>query len=143
MEKRPGIVWAEVCRRATWMATSNLLRIDDAGRSHPTRRDEHTPGTGGTSVYRVLLHVGDEVVETVKLDPCPGWTCAGYPDYTFTWRVTRLPDARVDLRSVLDEAMHRSDARSELEVITTGLRYLRAPSPRKIEPNAVDPSPER
>ena len=91
----------------------------------------------------VLLHVGDEVVETAKLDPCPGWTCAGYPDYTFTWRVTRLPDVRVNLGSELNEAMRRSGARSELEVIGSGLRYLRAPSPRKIEPNVVDPSPER
>jgi hypothetical protein len=90
-----------------------------------------------------LLNVGDEVVETVKLDPCPGWICAGYPDYTFTWRVTRLPDARVDLRSVLNEAMDRSGVRSELEAIATGLRSLRAPSPRKIEPQAVDPSPDR
>ncbi len=90
-----------------------------------------------------LPNVGDEVVETVKLDPCPGQICAGFPDYTFTWRVTRLPDVRVDLRSVLDEAMHRSGARSELEAIATGLRSLRAPSPRKIEPKTVDPSPER
>lgn len=90
-----------------------------------------------------LPHVGDEVVETVKLDPCPGWICAGYPDYTFTWRVTRLPDVRVDLRAVLDEAMGRSGARSELEAIATGLRSLRAPIPRKIEPQAVDPSPGR
>jgi hypothetical protein len=91
----------------------------------------------------VLLHVGDEVVETVKLDPCPGWTCAGYPDYTFTWRVTRLPDVRVNLGSELNEAMRRSGAHSELEVIGTGLRYLRAPRPRNTEPNAVDPSAER
>ncbi|MBC7837557.1 MAG: hypothetical protein H7Y39_02780, partial [Nitrospiraceae bacterium] len=81
-----------------------------------------------------LSHVGDEVIETVKLDPCPGWICAGFPDYTFTWRVTRLPDVRVDLRAVLDEAMQRSGAGSELEAIATGLRSLRAPSPRKIEP---------
>ncbi len=91
----------------------------------------------------VLLHVGDEVVETAKLDPCPGQICAGYPDYTFTWRVTRLPDVRVNLGSELNEAMRRSGARSDIEAISTGLRYLRASSPRKIEPNAVDPSPER
>ena len=91
-----------------------------------------------------LPHVGDEVIESVTLDPCPDLAaCAGFPDYTFTWRVTRLPDARVDLRSVLDEAMHRSGARSELEAIATGLRSLRAPSPRKIEPETGNPPPGR
>jgi hypothetical protein len=91
-----------------------------------------------------LPHVGDEVIESVTLDPCPDLAaCAGYPDYTFTWRVTRLPDARVDLRSVLDEAMHRSGARSELEAIATGLRSLRAPSPRKIESETGNPPPGR
>lgn len=81
-----------------------------------------------------LPNVGDELIETVKLDPCPGQICAGFPDYTFTWRVTRLSDARVDFREVLDEAMQRSRAGSELEAIATGLRSLRASSPRKIEP---------
>ena len=91
-----------------------------------------------------LPHVGDEVIESVTLDPCPDLAaCAGYPDYTFTWRVTRLPDARVDLRSVLDEAMHRSGAGSELEAIATGLRSLRAPIPRKIEPETGNPPPGR
>ena len=91
-----------------------------------------------------LPNVGDEVIESVTLDPCPDLAaCAGYPDYTFTWRVTRLRDARVDFRELLDEAMQRSGARSELEAIAAGLRSLRAPSPRKIEPKTVDPSPER
>ena len=90
-----------------------------------------------------LPHVGDEVIETVKLDPCPGQICAGFPDYTFTWRVTRLPDVRVDFRAVLDEAMQRSGAGSELEAIATGLRSLRAPSPRKIEPETGNPPPGR
>jgi len=90
-----------------------------------------------------LPHVGDELIETVKLDPCPGQICAGYPDYTFTWRVTRLADVRVDFRAVLDEAMQRSGAGSELEAIATGLRSLRSPSPRKIEPETGNPSPGR
>ncbi|HVE48405.1 MAG TPA: hypothetical protein VNG69_02165 [Casimicrobiaceae bacterium] len=85
-----------------------------------------------------LPNVGDEYVETVVLDPCPGAACAGYPDYTFTYRITRLPDVRVDFRSVLDEAMRRSGARSELEAIVAGLRYLRAPSQRKIDPETVN-----
>lgn len=87
-----------------------------------------------TQDLQVLPEVGDEYIETVKLDPCPGWVCAGYPDYTFTYRTTRLPDVRVDLRSVLAEAMQRSGIRSELEAIAAGLRSLQAPSPRKIEP---------
>lgn len=90
-----------------------------------------------------LPHVGDEQIESVTLDPCPGWICAGFPDYTFTWRVTRLADVRVDLRAVLDEAMQRSGAGSELEAIATGLRSLRAPSPRKIEPETGNPPPGR
>ena len=97
-----------------------------------------------------LPHVGDEVIESVRLDACPaGWVCGDGPgpwnvgDYTFTWRVTRLPDVRVDLRAVLDEAMQRSGAGSELEAIATGLRSLRAPSPRKIEPETGNPPPGR
>jgi hypothetical protein len=81
-----------------------------------------------------LPNVGDEQIESITLDPCPGQICTSFSDYTFTWRVTRLPNALVNLGSVLNEAMQRSGARSELEAITTGLRYLRAPSSRKIEP---------
>jgi len=86
----------------------------------------------------VLPNVGDEHVETVVLSPCPsGDVCsdADLPDYSFTFRVTRVRDARVELRSLLDDAMHRTGARSELEAIVTGLRSLRAPSPRQVEPN--------
>ena len=90
-----------------------------------------------------LPHVGDEQIESVTLDPCPGQLCAGFPDYTFTGRVTRLPDALVNLGSLVNEAMQRSGARSELEAIAAGLRSLRAPSPRKIEPETSNPSPGR
>ena len=86
----------------------------------------------------VLPNVGDEHIETVVLSPCPsGEVCsdADLPDYSFTFRVTRVRDARVELRSLLDETMHRTGARSELEAIVTGLRSLRAPSPRQVEPN--------
>ncbi len=85
----------------------------------------------------MLPNVGDEFIETVVLSPCiSGGACGGwdFPDYSFTYRITRLRDVRVDLRAVLDKAMQRSGARSELEAIVTGLRALRAPSPRKIEP---------
>lgn len=39
-----------------------------------------------------LPNVGDEVIETVRLHPCSG-NCAGFHDYRFTYRVTRMPDA--------------------------------------------------
>lgn len=87
-----------------------------------------------------LPKVGDAVIESITLTHCPGETCGDGPgpwnfgDYTFTWRVTRLPNALVNLGSLLNEAMQRSGARSELEAITTGLRYLRAPNSHKIEP---------
>jgi hypothetical protein len=86
-----------------------------------------------------LPNVGDEHIETVVLNPCRGDVCdvTFGPDYSFTFRVTRLPDVRVVGRSVLDEAMQRSGIRSELEGIAAGLRSLRVPSPRKIEPETV------
>lgn len=84
-----------------------------------------------------LPSVGSEHIETVVLNPCRGVDVCDVtfgPDYSFTFRVTRLPDVRVGLRSVLDDAMRRIGARTELEAIVAGLRSLRAPSPRKIEP---------
>jgi hypothetical protein len=88
----------------------------------------------------VLHNVGDTFIETVALNPCRGADVCDVtygPDYTFTYRITRMPDVRVGLRSVLDEAMQRSGARSELEAIVAGLRSLRAPVPRKVEPETV------
>ena len=90
-----------------------------------------------------LPNVGDEVIESIALEACPGSSCAGYPDYTFTWRVTRLQDVRVDFRELLTEAMQRSGARTELEAITAGLRYLRASSSHKIEPETDKLPPKR
>lgn len=90
-----------------------------------------------------LPNVGDEQIESITLDPCPGQICAGFADYTFTWRVTRLPNALVNLGSILNEAMQRSGARSELEAITTGLRSLRTPSSRKIKPETEKLPPKR
>lgn len=49
-----------------------------------------------------LPKVGDELIESITLDPCPGMLCAGVPRYTFTWRVTRLTDVRIDRRTVFD-----------------------------------------
>jgi hypothetical protein len=85
-----------------------------------------------------LPNVGDEYIETVVLNPCDydESVCdVTYgPDYTFTYRITRLSDVRVGLSAVLDEAMRKVGARSELEAIVAGLRSLRAPSLRQIEP---------
>jgi hypothetical protein len=89
-----------------------------------------------------LPNVGGELLESVTLDPCPGQICGSgpgpwrLPDYTFTWRVTRLPDVQVDLAVTLKEAMQRSGSRSELEAIVSGLRYLRELHPHKIEPES-------
>jgi hypothetical protein len=90
-----------------------------------------------------LPHVGDEQIESVTLDSCPGQICTADSDYTFTWRVTRLPDALVNLGTLVNEAMQRSGAGSELEAIATGLRSLRAPSLRTIEPGIGKLAPER
>jgi hypothetical protein len=86
-----------------------------------------------------LPNVGDEYIETVVLNHCSSGESVcdvTYgPDYSFTFRVMRLSDVRTDLRSVLDEAMRKIGARSELEAIVNGLRSLRAPSPRQVEPD--------
>lgn len=91
-----------------------------------------------------LPHVGDVQIESVTLFPCLEELCGGiFPDYTFTWRVTRLPNVLVNLGELVNEAMLRSGAGSELEAISAGLRSLRAPSPRTTEPKAVEPFPGR
>jgi hypothetical protein len=86
----------------------------------------------------VLPNVGDEYVETVVLSHCtaaePVCDVSWGPDYTFTYRITRLPDAQGGLHGVLDEAMRKIGTRSEQEAIAAGLRALRVPSPRKVEP---------
>jgi hypothetical protein len=87
-----------------------------------------------------LPTVGAEYVETVTLFPCPYGqdTCGDPPhEYTFTYRITRWPDVTVDLRNVLDEAMSKIGAHTELEAFVAGLRSLRAPSPRKIVTKAA------
>ncbi len=76
-----------------------------------------------------LPNVGDQQIESITLDSCPGQICTSDSDYTLTWRVTRLPDALVGLRDLLDQAMKRSGAGSELEAIAAGLRSLSAKPP--------------
>lgn len=83
-----------------------------------------------------LPNVGDEFIETVVLSPCQGGgTCGGWdlPDYSFTYRITRLPDVQVDPRVVLEDAMRRSGARTEMDAVIAGLRKLPAPRSRNIE----------
>jgi hypothetical protein len=85
----------------------------------------------------ILPNVGDEHIKTESLFGCRNLeqictTGLFDPDYTFTFRVTRLPDVRIGVRSVLDEAMRRIGSGSELETIVAGLRSLPAPTPRKI-----------
>jgi hypothetical protein len=88
-----------------------------------------------------LPNVGDQYDETIALSPCFGTDVCGYGpgpwypgDYTFTYRITRLPDVQVGLRALLDKAMPRIGARSELDAIAAGLRSLNGPSPRRVEP---------
>jgi hypothetical protein len=52
-----------------------------------------------------LPNVGDEHIKTVVLSACSGGVCGGwdFPNYNFTFRVTRLPDVRIGLRGVLVE----------------------------------------
>jgi hypothetical protein len=95
---------------------------------------------GIAELEAALPTVGAEHIETVVLNPCRGDVCdVTYgPDYSFTYRITRLPDVEVRLEAVLKEAMSKIGARSELEAITAGLRALRAPAARKTE---ADPEP--
>jgi hypothetical protein len=89
-----------------------------------------------------LPSVGDDLVETVVLFPCPENvdTCSLDGDYSFTYRVTRLPDVRTDFRSVLAGAIQASGAGSGTEAVISGLRSLRAPVRREIEPEPAPPA---
>lgn len=84
-----------------------------------------------------LPQVGNEHIETVVLNPCSsGESVCDVtfgPDYSFTYRVTRLPDVRVGLGELLNEAMRKIGTRSQIEAIAAGLRSLHELSPRKVE----------
>ena len=83
-----------------------------------------------------LPNVGDQVVETVRLNPCRGVDVCDVtwgPDYKFTYRVTRLPDMHVIGRDLLDAVKIQIGARSDLEALAAGLRALRPLQPRKVE----------
>lgn len=56
-----------------------------------------------------LPNVGDQYEVTIRLDPCfdgdntsvcgdPQWPYASFPDYDFTYRITRLPDVKFKLK---------------------------------------------
>lgn len=82
-----------------------------------------------------LPEVGDEYVETVVLNPCGDALCASpfLADYSFTYRITRMPDHFIDLPALLATAMERSGARSGFEAIVAGLNSLPVRQPRRIE----------
>lgn len=89
-----------------------------------------------------LPNVGDSFTETVVLDPCPpGADACGdwdFPDYSFTYRTTRLPDVGTDFRSELVAAMERSRIGTAGAAVAAGLRLLAAPVDRKAEPEETD-----
>ena len=131
------------------------VRVPPGPNGHKGSRDCANDGNGDDFLGRaridltqqdldaVLPNVGDEYIETVVLDPCPGAQCAGFPDYSFTYRITRLSDVKGGLHGILDEAMRKIGTRSELEAIAAGLRALRATSPRKVESEADAMPPKR
>ena len=84
-----------------------------------------------------LPTVGDAFTETVVLERLPGdaTVCGGWdpPDYTFTYRTTRLPDVRTDFRSELLAAMERSAIPVASDAVAAGLRLLMAPAARQAE----------
>ncbi len=89
-----------------------------------------------------LPNVGDQRTETAAVFPCPPTvdTCGAFDfaDYTFTYRITRLPDVSVGLLSLLNEAMPKIGARSEFEAIIAGLRSLRPLDTRTKETETVN-----
>jgi hypothetical protein len=138
-----------------WEQDSAFWGVCKRLRSHPHGVDECPDDEGADFIGRTqvdlaaaeletaLPEVGGELVETVVLFPCGEGveTCGGnLPDYSFTYRVTRLPDVRTDFRSVLAGAIEASGAASATEAVVSGLRSLRAPDPREIEPQPDAPS---
>ncbi len=92
-----------------------------------------------------LPNVGDSFIETVALNPCEGddicgapW--AGFPDYSFTYRTTRLPDVHTTFRDELLAAMRRSRIAIAGDAVAAGLRSLPAPVDRQAE---AKPEPRR
>ena len=82
-----------------------------------------------------LPAVGDSFTETVALSPCEHGFCAGWllPDYSFTYRTTRMPDVGTDFRTELSAAMTRTDITRADEAVAAGLRLLAATPPRPAE----------
>ncbi|MFO1141939.1 MAG: hypothetical protein U1E59_06015 [Amaricoccus sp.] len=82
-----------------------------------------------------LPNVGDSFTETVVLSPCGEGvdTCGGWdlPDYSFTYRTTRLPDVPTDFRSRLLAAMERSGVLTAGATVAAGLQSLATPADRQ------------
>ena len=98
-------------------------------------------GFSAQELETALPNVGDEYVETVVLNPCgSNDVCgSGWPfdlgDYSFTYRITRMPNREIDLRAIVSATMQRSGARSEVEAIVSSLNSLQVPHKRRpIEP---------
>lgn len=87
-----------------------------------------------------LPAVGDSFTETVALSPCENGPCAGWllPDYSFTYRTTRLPDVGTGFRGELLAAMRRSHIERADDAIAAGLRSLATPVDRNAE---AEPAP--
>jgi hypothetical protein len=92
-------------------------------------------------VQEKLPAVGDTLLETVVLSPCrqsetvcdPGSLFWDSGDYSFTYVVTRLPDARSSFREELTAAMRRSGITVQTDAVIAGLQALRAPRKRNVE----------
>jgi len=85
-----------------------------------------------------LPNVGDSFTETVVLSPCQGDDVCGagifgFPDYSFTYRTTRLGDVQTDFFSELLAAMERSGIAVAGDAVAAGLRSLGTPTDREAE----------
>ena len=109
---------------------------DGTGDDFIGRRELFFPVSG---LETTLPNVGDSFTETVALSACQADenVCGGWdlPDYTFSYRTTRLPDVRTDFRSQVLASMERSGIATASDAVAAGLRALAPPVDRKAEPD--------
>jgi hypothetical protein len=97
-----------------------------------------------------LPAVGDTLLETVVLSPCRqsetvcdvGSLFWDTGDYSFTYVVTRLPDARSSFQQELTAAMRRSGISLQSDAVIAGLQLLRTPGKRPVEPEPDRATPQ-
>ena len=129
---------------AVWVSSASGTRQDRANISGPWWADDEFDDDDFIGSAQIdyptqeleaaLPNVGDEVDRNRQTGSLPRPDLRRLPRLHL-YLARHAPARRAGRsRLVLDEAMQRSGARSELEAIATGLRSLRAPSPRKIEP---------